>query len=56
MQLISGRTRGTELNRRAVEKRLDTLQGRKAPVLLTHYVFQELTHYVPFLQILRRRA
>jgi hypothetical protein len=56
MQLISRRRRGSELNQRAVEKRLDTLQGRKAPALLTHYVLQELTRHVPFLQILQRRA
>jgi hypothetical protein len=46
MKLVSGRARITELNGRAIEKRLNTLQGCEASALLTHHVLQELTHHL----------
>jgi hypothetical protein len=44
MKLVSGRARATEMNGGAVEERLNALQRRETPSLLTHHAPQELTY------------
>jgi hypothetical protein len=46
MKLVSGRARAAEMNGGPVEKRLNTLQRRETPALLTYQVLQELAHHL----------